>query len=118
MTSLLDLPPELVNLILWYLQRPGEPPVSGQGVRKRPALANGGQIVCPCIDDERVMRQLLTCVGKNARAEERDIVRFGLSHPYIEECIELSRCCEMVDAYTNNNGVIRPFVAIIPSIVQ
>jgi hypothetical protein len=108
MSSLLDLPPEIILIIISHLQGPDKPSKSGLQVRKRPRTANGGQLLCPCCDDENIMGQILTHAGKEEDGEKSDVMQLGKAHPYLMECIVQSRCCEMVDALLTSAGVIAP----------
>jgi hypothetical protein len=122
MASLLDLPPELINLIIMHLQGPDKPAPPGTRVRNRPRVTTGSQLLCPCYDSEVIMQQLLTHAGKGAGVEG-DVVRLGTSHPYIQDCIIESRSCEMIDVRAivgEKTGLMAlpPSRTVIPSAVR
>lgn len=109
MASLLDLPPELINLIILYLSERDKPPVPERNALtiRRPVMANGHLMICPCGHHEGIMKQLLTsAAGKRDEDERRDIVRFGAAHPYIMDCIVQLGRCEMVDVLVSRDGVV------------
>jgi hypothetical protein len=117
MASFLDLPPELVIMILSYLGYSPEHPGP-----KRPCAADGNPQLCPCMDSEKIMEQLLTCASGRraweAKDMQRDVVRFGISHPYLMDCIDQSGYCEMVDAWAPDSGLVWPNTLTIPLAVR
>jgi hypothetical protein len=119
MASLLDIPPEIIDIIIMHLQGPEEPLTAPRyRARTRPRMASGAEQLCPCYDGEDMMKQLLTYSGQNFGKEGRDVVRFGTSHPYITNCIEQSGHCAVVDALVTRFGVVPPITMTIPSAVR
>jgi hypothetical protein len=123
MASLLDLPPELIHLIIMHLQGPERSALPGTRIRNRPRVATGTQLVCPCYDAENIMKQLLTRAGTDPGEEGENVVRFGTSHSFIEDCVIESRICEMVDVMAvviRGKGLMAlpPSRTVIPSAVR
>jgi hypothetical protein len=124
MAFLLDLPPELINLIIMHLQDTDEPsdpeiPV----VRERPFMMGGVPLLCSCYDEENMVDQLWTQDGPESRKVQRNVIRFGTAHPYIADCIAKSRRCEMVDVWVTANRpsglIVMPSIrAALPSTVR
>jgi hypothetical protein len=78
---LLDLPPELINLIVGHLAHPSSIP--------RTHGHDNGVEACWCIPEEDD-RELVLYDGESAereRAYETDALHFGMAHPYIADCI-------------------------------
>jgi hypothetical protein len=104
MASILDLPPELIITILLHLAVPHI--TRSQG----PSEARTRKLICPCADDFTVKEQLLTCAGDNSYLNaadiRRDVVRFGISHPYLMDCVIESGNCEMIDAWGSTTAGI------------
>jgi hypothetical protein len=81
MTGLLDLPPELINVIVGYLAPPPDIP------RTHPF---GMPDPCPCLPKADWNRELVLYDSRPEHLEtayETDAMRFGLAHPYIGACI-------------------------------
>jgi hypothetical protein len=122
MISILDLPPELIDMIFSHFQGPEEQgpeisPVPGLRGRKR-ARIGSAEVVCSCINNDRMMGQLLSCAGHDLEEHGRDVVRFARSHSYIMDCVLQSGRCEMVDAWATHHGVIPSLTTTIPSAVR
>lgn len=119
MATILDLPPELINLIISNLKGPNELHKSGHRLNifqgPQPSMF---QALCPWSDQKTSGNQLLTSVGQDFGMAGRDVVRLWSVHPYIRECIEHSGCCEMVDASATHHGVIPSDTTTIPSLVR
>jgi hypothetical protein len=122
MASILDLPPELILAILSYLGKHDQPSWQDPSVDKRPRLASAEAMDCPCFGDTSKTEQLLTCAGRhfNDQAEkvQRDVVRFGTSHPYFMGCLTESGLCQVVDAWSFNSGLVWPSTPTIPFAVR
>jgi hypothetical protein len=124
MPSLLDLPPELINLIILHLQGPDKPSDPGiPVVRERPTMLGGVPLLCSCYDGENMVDQLWTQDGPESRGVQRSVIRFGTAHPYIADCIADSRRCEMVDVWVTANRpsglIVMPSIgASLPSTVR
>jgi hypothetical protein len=124
MTSILDLPPELIIVILGHLGEPDKPSIPSAGVPVEYCLRgmNGVQRLCPCSDKDKIVDQLLTTAGryfgKAARRMQRDVVQFGTSHPYFMNCIDQSGYCEMVDASASDSGIVLRNTMSIPFAVR
>jgi hypothetical protein len=117
MPGLLDLPPELINQIIQHLA-PDKKLSFIQQNRKRPRLASGRPVVCPCFDAENMMGQLLTLAGKDWGSAGRDVINFGLAHPYLMDCIDQAGTCEVVDALVTKYGVLPSPTACNPDLVR
>jgi hypothetical protein len=92
MTALLDLPPELINVVVGHLAPSSAVPLNE---------AFDSSQSCPCIPQEDPNRQL---VLYNAELEhlrkgyETDVLRLGMAHPYIAQCISHGGWRGVVDA--------------------
>jgi hypothetical protein len=117
MPSLLNLPPNLIAQIIQHLA-PDKKLSFIQQNRKRPRLASGRLVVCPCFDTEKMMGQLLTIAGKDWGRTGKDVINFGLAHPYIMDCIEKGGNCEVVDALVTKYGVLPSLTACNPDLVR
>jgi hypothetical protein len=119
MASLLDIPPEIIDMIIMHLRGPEEPLTAPRyRARTRSRMASGAEQLCPCSNGDNMMKQLLTYSGQNFGKEGRDVVRFGTSHPYITNCIQQSGSCAVVDALVSYHGVVPPITMTIPSAVR
>jgi hypothetical protein len=78
---LLDLPPEIINLIAGYLAPPSDLP------RTHPF---GMPDPCTCLPKDDADRELVLYDSRPEHLEtayETDVLRFGLAHPYLGDCI-------------------------------
>jgi hypothetical protein len=101
MASILDLPPEIIDLIIPNLRTS----VGEQQQYRRVLLANGSQLLCSCCDDERVSEQFFGHNGPHSFGDARNLVRFEKTHPYIMKCVAQSRYCDIVTAWATGQGV-------------
>jgi hypothetical protein len=113
MASILDLPPELILLIMLYLKCPT---TSSHWTRTRPVPAIDEGYLCPC--SEEGYRSVGELLIYGWQEDSRNVVRFGTSHPYIMDCIDQSRYCEIVDACVTDRGVLPSLTTTIPSAVR
>jgi hypothetical protein len=109
MASILDLPPELILWIMLYIGQPNK----SFRPRAMPSPANGQGYLCPCSEEGYLHIGDLLLYGDSG-----DIVRYGTSHPYIMDCIDQSRCFEIVDAHVTEQGVVPPLAPTISSAVR
>jgi hypothetical protein len=88
---LLDLPPELINVIVGYLAPPS--------ILLR--LGPCGIQACYCGPQEDDHRQLvLYDLRRISNPHETDVMRFAMAHPYLIECILDGGRQVVVDAVT------------------
>jgi hypothetical protein len=76
-----NLPPELINIIVGYLEPPSEAPRT---------LIHHPQKDCSCFPQNDQDRELIlynTDLQQIREAYETDILRLGLAHPYVARCI-------------------------------
>jgi hypothetical protein len=118
LASYLGVPPELMDLIVPYLRSLARPSAVMQSRWARRDRLISSQTLCGCFDDKMTKGQLLARAGQNLGVGGRDIVRFGTMHPYVEDCIKLFRCCEMVDAWNTSMGVVPAATTTIPFAVR
>lgn len=93
---LLDLPPELINLIVGYLARP-----------------SSASHRCPCFAQNDTNRQL-DIYDNQASAYETDALHFGLAHAYIEQCIVNGGWRGVVDALCFSRGKDIRLIPCVP----
>jgi hypothetical protein len=117
MSTLLDLPPEIIYQIIDYLALDNKPPFI-QETSKRPRLASGRPVVCPCSADDNMVVQVLTIAGQDRGRAGKDVISFGLAHPYFKDCIDRVGVCEVVDAVVTEYGALPSSTACIPDIVR
>lgn len=118
-SSMRNLSPELAELVMPYLQ--GVVGSSTAMMRNRRTMRDrllSPRELCRCYHDKYTKTQLLARDRQYLGVGGRDIVRFGTVHPYIEDCIKLFRCCEMVDAWSTSMGVVPGATTTIPSAVR
>lgn len=111
MASVMDLPPELVNLIVLHLVDLNTPLLPNRHAKEEPSL-------CPCYDDTTVKGHFPRHVGPDRDAEEGDVARFGSAHPHIKKCIEQSGYHGMVELWATSRGVFPSVTTTIPSIIR
>lgn len=85
---LLDLPPELINLVAGYLS----PPPKGPRV-----IGYSPFDACECLPEEDLDRQMMLYDNADSRpadslnSQETDALRFGTAHAYLGRCIASGR---------------------------
>lgn len=111
MTTILDLPPEIIQLIVLLIEDLDTAPV----FRSRPDTKRR---LCRCADDETPEQEPSPETERDHRVPEQDLVRFATSHPYFRDCIIASGQCATLSLWRTADGMVSSRREVVPAAVR
>lgn len=111
MITILDLPPEIIQLIVLLIEDLDAAPVS----LSRPKI---NRRLCPCADDETSDKEPFPESKRDHRAPEQDLFRFATSHPYFRDCIVTSGRCATLNLWMTADGIVSSRREVVSAAVR